>query len=346
VNWTCPFPVSDYPKITLAHGGGGRLTAQLVDQIFRPAFASEALEVQHDGAVIPVGSGLVAFTTDSFVVKPLFFPGGDIGGLAVNGSVNDLLMCGARPAVLSLAFILEEGLETAVLIRIVESIRAAAATAGVKIVTGDTKVVEHGRCDGLYINVSGLGWADPDCRVAPGRICTGDLIILSGDIGRHGIAVLSEREGLAFEGVIGSDCASLAEPVLELLNYNVPIHCLRDLTRGGLATALIELATASGTRFELDEARIPIHPSVRGACEILGLDTLYVANEGRFIAIVPAEAERVTLEILRRASVSRDARVVGRVADKCSVPGVVLTGLLGEERPLDLLTGEQLPRIC
>lgn len=322
------------------------MTAQLVDQIFRPAFSSEALDVQHDGAVVKVEGPLAAFTTDSYVVNPLFFPGGDIGTLAVNGSVNDLLMCGARPAALSLAFILEEGLETDKLIRIVDSIRTASLAAGVKIATGDTKVVERGRCDGMYINVSGLGWTDSVHAVAPHRIREGDVIILSGDIGRHGVAVLSERDGLAFDGDIGSDCAALQAPILALIDRGLEIHCLRDPTRGGLATALIELANVSGLRFMIDEELIPVSPSVRGACEILGLDPLYVANEGRFVAIVPACEERQALTILRREAESLDARTIGHVTATRSSPGVTLRGSLGGERPLDLLSGEQLPRIC
>ena len=285
--FSCPIPKSDYESILLAHGGGGKLMHQLIDKIFKAAFENPALETEHDGAVIRLDSDKLAFTTDSYVVNPLFFPGGDIGSLAINGTINDLAMCGARPLYISVGFIIEEGFPIDKLWRIVLSMRAAADNTGVKIVTGDTKVIDKGKGDGVFINTAGIGSIEHGLSIKPSSVKPGDMIILSGDIGRHGIAVMSQREGLTFETTIGSDCAPLAEPVMKLLRSNVEIHCLRDLTRGGLATALVEIANASGLSIEIEEKTISVLEEVQGACEILGLDPLYIANEGRFIAIVP-----------------------------------------------------------
>ena len=343
----CPFPIEDYPMITLAHGGGGKLTTQLIDQIFRPIFAAAALDVQHDGATLPAVQGRLAFSTDSYVVKPLFFPGADIGKLAVVGTCNDLAMCGAKPLYLSCGFILEEGLSTQTLIEVVHSMKRAADEAGVRLVTGDTKVVEHGKCDGLYINTAGLGVLEYDRDIRPGAVSTGDLILLSGDIGRHGVAVLSKREGLEFESEIQSDCAHLSAVVSDMLGEGIRINCLRDLTRGGLATALVEIAQGSGCVLTIKESEVKVNPAVQGACEILGLDPLYVANEGRFIAFVAAADAERALAVLLRHEVSEQASIIGEVSAAVSGRGraIAKTGF-GSGRVLDSLSGEQLPRIC
>ena len=334
--------------ITLAHGGGGRLTQDLLDRVFRPAFANAALAAAHDGAVLPLAGGeRLAFTTDAHVVSPLFFPGGDIGTLAVNGTVNDLAMCGARPLALSAAFILEEGLATAVLTRVVASMQAAAAAAGVTVVTGDTKVVERGKGDGLYITTSGVGLVPAGVVVAPDQVRPDDVILLSGDLGRHGMAIMATRESLAFESPIVSDCAPLAAPVQALLAAGIATHCLRDLTRGGLATALLEIAETGGVDLAIEEASVPVSEAVHGACEILGFDPLYVANEGRFIAFVPATQADAALAILARTAPGGPPACIGRVRTPSGPRGrVLLRSVIGVERRLDRLSGEQLPRIC
>ena len=302
-------------------------------------------DARHDGAVVEAGGARLAFTTDSHVVSPLFFPGGDIGRLAVNGTVNDLAMCGARPLWLSAGFILEEGLPIATLRKVAASMGEAAAAAGVSIVTGDTKVVERGRCDGLYVTTAGVGLAGGGPGVEPGRIAEGDAVILSGDIGRHGMAIMAVREGLDFESAIESDCAPLWTPVRALLDAGLRVHCLRDLTRGGLATALIELAEARGLAIGVDERAVAVGEAVRGACEILGIDALYVANEGRFVCFVPQADAPAALEILGRTAPGGPPSVIGAV--RASGPGeVLLRSVIGSERVLQRLSGEQLPRIC
>jgi hydrogenase expression/formation protein HypE len=341
----CPAPAAERAEITMGHGGGGRLTEELISTIFRPAFSNPALEALHDGAVLEAGGARLAFTTDSHVVSPLFFPGGDIGKVAVNGTVNDLAMCGARPLWLSAGFVLEEGLPIEVLRRVVASMRAAAAAAGVSIVTGDTKVVERGKGDGLYVTTAGVGLVEHGLVVGPARIRAGDVVILSGDVGRHGIAVMAVREGLAFEGAIESDCAPLGFTVGALLAAGIDVHCLRDLTRGGLATALVELAEARGLELAVDEKSVPVCEEVRGACEILGLDPLYVANEGRFIAVVPEPLALATLAVLARTAPGGPPAVIGRVREAPSGE-VMLRRFAGAERVLSRLSGEQLPRIC
>jgi hydrogenase expression/formation protein HypE len=318
---------------------------QLIDKIFVAAFDNPDLETDHDGAVITPGSGRIALTTDSYVVDPLFFPGGDIGSLAVNGTVNDLAMCGARPQYLTAGFILEEGLPTESLWRIAQSMRRAADMAGVKIVTGDTKVVEKGRGHGVYLNTAGVGLIDNDLNIGPKSIQSGDAIVISGDIGRHGIAIMAEREGLSFETGIESDCAPLVEPVMKLIEAGIDVHCLRDLTRGGLATALVEIARTSQCRMVIDESEIPVREEVRGACEILGFDPFYVANEGRMIAIVPEESAVETRDILDAHSPGNNASIIGKVA-RNDTGIVTLKSAIGTERILDMLSGEQLPRIC
>jgi hydrogenase expression/formation protein HypE len=339
----CPAPVHADDVIELAHGGGGRLTHRLIDGLFRPAFATTPDAFTHDGATLDCGGAPLAFTTDSYVVRPLFFPGGDIGSLAVNGTVNDLAMCGAEPRYLSVGFVIEEGLPIEVLRRVVESMRQAALAARVQIVTGDTKVVERGKGDGLYLNTSGIGLIRAASPIAPQQVRPGDAVIVSGDIGRHGIAILAVREGLGFETDITSDCAPLAEAVLGLLDAGIDVHCLRDLTRGGLGTALLEIASAANVAIELDYAAIPVLDPVRGACEILGLDPLYVANEGRLVAFVPAAQAERALAQLRRFD--ERASIIGRVDAGRGSPGVRLSAI-GGPRELDMPSGEQLPRIC
>jgi hydrogenase expression/formation protein HypE len=344
-DFTCPVPVHQESHVVIAHGGGGQLTHQLIERVFIPAFGNAALNARHDGARVSLGGADVAFTTDSYVVRPMFFRGGDIGTLAVNGTVNDLAMCGARPLYLSAGFILEEGLPLDTLRRVVSSMHAAAAAAGVLLVTGDTKVVDRGKGDGLYVNTAGIGLVHSAASIAPTRLEPGDAILLSGDIGRHGMAVMAAREGLEFDSDIDSDCAPLAAPVLGLLDAGIGVHCLRDLTRGGLATALVELAETSGLQLEVDDALIPVREDVRGACEILGFDPLYVANEGRFIAFVPARDTQAALEILAIHEVSSRPVRIGTVSDGLRQT-VTLKSRLGTRRILDRLSGEQLPRIC
>ena len=339
----CPVPATAGETIELGHGGGGLMTHRLIDGLFRPAFAGSPDDLTHDGAVLDIAGARLAFTTDSYVVRPLFFPGGDIGSLAVNGTVNDLAMCGAEPLYLSVGLIIEEGFAIDDLRRVVESMRQAALVAGVRLVTGDTKVVERGKGDGLYINTSGVGLVATPRPIAPQRVQPGDAVVLSGDIARHGIAIMAIREGLGFETTIASDCAPLAATVRELLQSGVDVHCLRDLTRGGLATALIEIAEAGRVAIRLDDTAIPVSGPVRGACEILGLDPLYVANEGRFVALVPEAAAGLTVAVLRRHG--KDAAVIGHV-EAFARPGEVHLKTIGGSRPLDMLTGEQLPRIC
>lgn len=338
-------PPSHRPAVTLAHGGGGRLTQDLIDRIFLPAFGRSGLGQRHDGAVLPPAPGRLALTTDSHVVSPLFFPGGDIGRLAVNGTVNDLAMCGARPLWLSAGFILEEGLPLDTLGRIARSMGEAAAEAGIEVAAGDTKVVERGRGDGLYLTTAGLGVIEHPLTIAPASIRPGDAVLLSGDIGRHGMAVMACREGLSFESAIESDCAPLWPAVSEALGAGLDIHCLRDLTRGGLATALVELAEAGGVAIEIEEAAVRVTEPVRGACEILGLDSLYVANEGRFVCLLPEKEAERALEILSRRAPGGPPAVIGRV--RAGAGGLVsLRTILGSERVLERLSGEQLPRIC
>jgi len=341
----CPVPIEEYPHVLLAHGGGGALTHRLIENLFLPGFNNPSLAARHDGAVLDWGPRKLAFTTDSYVVRPLFFPGGDIGTLAVNGTVNDLAMCGARPLYLSAGFILEEGFPMASLRRVVESMSRAAAAAGVQIVTGDTKVVDRGKGDGVYINTAGIGIVQADRAIAPAGVRPGDAILLSGDIGRHGIAIMAVREGLAFETTIESDCAPLAGLVLALLDAGIEIHCLRDLTRGGLASALVEIAEASRLHLGLREAEVPVCDDVQGACEILGFDPMYVANEGRFVAFVPERDAGRALDVMRADPLGAAASRIGTVTG--DPPGLVtMKSRIGAGRIIDMLSGEQLPRIC
>jgi hydrogenase expression/formation protein HypE len=338
-------PRSNYKEIVLAHGSGGKLSARLMQEVVLPQFRNELLAPLHDGAIFSVGDARLAFSTDSYVVSPIFFPGGDIGKLAVHGTVNDLSMCGAKPLHLSVGFILEEGLPMDDFRRIVTSMREAADEAGVTLVTGDTKVVDRGKADKIFINTSGIGVVAKGVNIDPKRAKPGDKILLSGAIATHGIAIMSVREGLEFETEIASDTAPLNGLVQAMLATGKDIHVLRDPTRGGVTSALAEITQAAGTGMILDEARIPIHEAVKGACEILGLDPLYVANEGKLLAIVPADAADAMLAAMRAHPLGSEAAIVGEVtADHAGF--VMMKTRIGGTRVVDMLSGEQLPRIC
>jgi hydrogenase expression/formation protein HypE len=344
-SWTCPLPLRDYPNIVMGHGGGGKLSAELVQHLFLPAFHNHALSNLADSAVLSLGNSRIAFSTDSFVVQPLFFPGGNIGALAVNGTINDLAMSGAKPLFLSCGFILEEGMPLDQLGEIVQSMAEAANAAGVALVTGDTKVVDRGHGDGVYINTSGIGVIPEGVNLAPHQAKPGDVVIVSGEIGVHGIAVMSVREGLTFETPVISDCAALHDLVAVMLATSPDIHVLRDPTRGGVASSLNEIAKASSVGIELDERTLPIPEAVRSACELLGMDPLYVANEGKLLAIVPAHAADQILSAMRSHPLGSKAAIIGRVVDDHRGILVARTGL-GGRRVVDMQVGEQLPRIC
>jgi hydrogenase expression/formation protein HypE len=345
LNLNCPIPISRYPHVLMAHGGGGTLMHQLLNDIFGKAFSNPLLDTHHDSAQFTVPPGRLAMTTDSYVVRPIFFPGGDIGSMAIHGTVNDLAMSGARALYLTSAFIIEEGLPMETLWRVVCSMRDAAKKCGVQIVTGDTKVVDKGKGDGLYINTAGLGVMEHSQVILPASVQAGDAVLLSGDLGRHGMAIMAVREGLKFESAIESDSAPVAGPVLALLKAGIEIHCLRDLTRGGLASALNEIAGDAGVKITVEQKAIPVREDVHAACEMLGLDPLQVANEGRFIAFVAAQDAARALQIVRQHAVSSNASLIGRVIEK-SAPLVTLKSAIGAGRILDMPSGEQLPRIC
>jgi hydrogenase expression/formation protein HypE len=344
----CPLPLAADDTIRLAHGGGGHLMQTLIHEIFLQAFSNPFLNSLQDSAVLPVQVGRLAMTTDSYVVRPLFFPGGDIGSLAVHGTLNDLAMMGAKPLYLSAGFILEEGLPINTLKQVVSSMAKAAQACDVHIVCGDTKVVDRGKGDQMFINTTGLGIIPSSLDIGPHLITPGDRMIVSGDLGTHGMAVLSVREGLTFSGDIVSDSAPLYELVADLIAQGISIHCLRDLTRGGLASALNELATTAQVKMTIDESQIPVSETVRGACEILGLDPLYVANEGRCILFLPSADVEKALSILQNHAISTRAAEIGMVLPLSSnhVPQVILRTPYHTHRILDLLSGEQLPRIC
>ncbi len=342
---SCPIPITNYSEIVLAHGSGGKLSHQLMEKMVLPQFRNELLDPLHDGAIFSLGNERVAFSTDSYVVSPIFFPGGDIGKLAVHGTVNDLAMCGARPLYLSVGFILEEGTPMEEFWRVVQSMREAAEAAGVKLVTGDTKVVDRGKADKIFINTSGVGIIPPGVEISPARACVGDKIILSGAIAVHGIAIMSVREGLEFETEIASDSAPLNGLVETILAANNDVHVLRDPTRGGVTSALTEISQSAKVGMLLDEASIPIGEEVKGACEILGLDPLYVANEGKLLAVVGADDADTVLRAMRSHSLGREAAIIGEVTSDHH--GLVLMKTrVGGTRVVDMLSGEQLPRIC
>lgn len=343
--WSCPLPLRDHPNIIMGHGGGGKLSAELVAHLFLPAFKNEVLNGLGDAAVLEVGGGRLAFSTDSYVVQPLFFPGGNIGDLAVNGTVNDIAMSGAQPLYLSSGFILEEGFSVEMLGHIAETMGAAARSAGVALVTGDTKVVDKGHGDGVYINTSGIGVIPAGVDIKPSNARPGDVVIVSGEIGTHGIAIMSRREGLQFETEIETDSAALNGLVAEMLTVSRDIRVLRDPTRGGVASAVNEIAQAAHVGIVLQERKLPVAPAVRSACELLGMDPVYVANEGKLIAIVPPEVAEPMLACMQQHPLGQKAAIIGEVT--AQHPGMVTskTGI-GGTRVVDMQVGEQLPRIC
>jgi hydrogenase expression/formation protein HypE len=344
-SFVCPAPVSVRERIVLGHGSGGRLGANLLRDVFLPLFSNPVLDRQDDQAVLEFGGSQLAFTTDSFVVRPLFFPGGDIGSLAVHGTVNDLAMGGATPLYLSAAFIIEEGFPLEMLHRVAASMAQAAAAAGVSIVTGDTKVVERGKGDGVFINTTGIGIVRHGIRLSANQARSGDAVILSGSIGDHGTAIMASREGLEFETTIVSDSAPLHRLVADMLAVSLNLRCLRDPTRGGLSSTLNEIAAQSNVSIRIEEKRIPVREEVRGACELLGLDPLYVANEGKLVAIVAPEAADEVLAAMRRNPLGEEAAIIGSVGQ--AHPGLVtMRTAFGSTRIVDMLPGDQLPRIC
>ncbi len=342
---SCPVPIEDADRVQLGHGSGGKLSAQLVARHFLPHFDNAALAQLGDASIVSVTAGEVAISTDSFVVQPLEFPGGNIGSLAVHGTLNDVAMMGARAVCLTAGFVLEEGLSVAVLDRVIAEMARASRDAGVPIVAGDTKVVERGKADGLYINTTGLGVVDPNFRPAPARAVPGDVVLVSGPIARHGMAIMAAREGLSFQSAITSDTAHLAPLVDALRASGADVHVLRDPTRGGVASALNEIAAASTVGIEIDEPVLPVPGDVRAACEMLGLDPLYVANEGVMVVFVPAEQAELALRALRAHPLGAESVRIGRVV--AAHPRIVaLRTALGGTRVVDLLPGDQLPRIC
>jgi hydrogenase expression/formation protein HypE len=341
---SCPLPITDRKTIVLGHGSGGKLSAQLIRQLFLPAFDNPLLNRLDDQAVLEAGGARVAFTTDSYVVTPLFFPGGDIGKLAVHGTINDLAMCGAQPLALSAAFILEEGFEMEELRRVVDSMADAARATGVPIVTGDTKVVPRGAADRMFVTTSGVGLVPEGVQISAANARPGDLVLLSGSIADHGIAVMSKRENMEFEGALESDTAALHRLVADMIAAG-EIHALRDPTRGGLGATLVEIAGTARIGVEAESAAIPVHEPVRAACELLGFDPLFVANEGKLVAFVAAESAANVLEAMRANPLGREAALIGRAVE--AHPGMVLLKTeIGGSRVLDLPFGEQLPRIC
>jgi hydrogenase expression/formation protein HypE len=343
--WTCPIPLKNYPNIVMGHGAGGRMMNDLIRHLFAAEFQNALLGQMADATTVELNGGRLAFTTDSFVVSPLFFPGGNIGELAVNGTVNDLAMSGAQPLFLSAGFILEEGLPMEMLGRITNSMARACKAAGVHIATGDTKVVDKGHGDGVYINTSGIGTVAAGIQIAPNNARPGDSIIVSGTLGDHGIAVMSVREGLTFETEIRSDTAPLHGLVKSMLRAAPAIHCLRDLTRGGLAAVLNELAEASNIGIEFDETKVPVKGAVLAACEMLGLDPLFIANEGKLVVFVPERQAERCLAAMRKQPYGQEAAIIGKVV--AEHPGMVVARTsVGGSRVLDLPAGELLPRIC
>lgn len=342
---TCPVPTPAKDRVLLGHGSGGRLSAELLRDVFLPALHNPVLDRLEDQAVWPLGNSRLAFTTDSFVVKPLFFPGGDIGSLAVHGTINDLAVGGAQPVFLSAAFIIEEGFPTEDLKRIANSMARAAADAGVPVVTGDTKVVERGGADGVFITTSGVGLIIDGVNLSAGNARPGDMVLLSGSLGDHGVAIMAEREGLRFESRLESDSAALHRLTATMLAAAPGIRAMRDPTRGGLASTLNEIAGQSRVGVRITESAICMKDEVRGACEMLGLDPLYVANEGKLVAIVPPDSAGTVLAIMREHPLGRDAAIIGAITDQH--PGrLVIETEYGTARIVDMLSGDQLPRIC
>ncbi len=343
--WTCPLPLRQFPNVVMGHGGGGKLSAELIQHLFLPAFDSAALALLGDSSVLAQPAGRIAVSTDSFVVRPLFFPGGNIGELAVNGTVNDVACSGATPLYLTAGFIIEEGFPLERLNAIAVSMAAAAKRAGVVLVAGDTKVVDRGHGDGVFINTSGIGVVADGVEIGPDRARAGDNVIVSGTIGDHGMAIMSVREGLEFESSIVSDSAALNHMIADVLASAPQVHTLRDPTRGGLAATLNEIAQASQVGIAYIESELPVNRSVAAACELLGMDPIYVANEGKVVAFVPADQTDVALEAMRRHPEGERATVIGTVVD--AHPGMVVARTaIGGTRVVDTQIGEQLPRIC
>lgn len=341
----CPLPITDYDKVLLAHGGGGSLSHQLIHKMFFSQFNNEYLSVEHDSAMFNIDNSRLAFTTDSYVVKPIFFPGGNIGELAVNGTVNDIAMAGAVPKFISVGFIIEEGLPMEELWEIIVSMQKAAQTAGVKIVTGDTKVVDRGKGDKIFINTSGIGIIKNGVDIAPKNCKPGDTIIINGNIAEHGVTIMSAREGLEFETALQSDTAALNGLVESILNCSKNIHVLRDPTRGGLASSFNEIAAAANVGIEIIEDKIPISEDVKGACEILGLDPLYIANEGKVLVFVSSEDAGDILNTMKNHPLGKNSSIIGKVTS--DHPGtVIMKTTIGSKRIVDMISGEQLPRIC
>jgi len=342
---SCPVPILSHDTVQLAHGAGGKLSSEMIEKIFLPRFSNTTLEKMEDQAVLDNPGGRIAFSTDTFVVDPIFFPGGDIGDLAINGTVNDVAMSGAQPKFMSVGFILEEGLPFETLHRVVLSMEKAAKIAGVEIVAGDTKVVNRGSCDKLFINTTGIGFVPDNVHISASNLKSGDKILISGTLADHGMAVMTTREGLSFQSTVTSDTAGLNHLVSDILSVSNDIHAMRDPTRGGLATSLNEFAASSQIGIQLYGDTIPVKENVRGACEILGIDPLYVANEGKLVVVVPPEIADEVLAVMRRNSLGKDSVIVGEVTEKH--PGIVAmsTGL-GANRIVDMPVGEQLPRIC
>lgn len=344
-NLNCPVPITDYDKVLLAHGGGGTLSHQLIQKMFFSQFDNALLNQEHDGAIFEIDGTRFAFSTDSYVVQPIFFPGGNIGELAVNGTVNDLAMCGAKPLYISCGFIIEEGFPMKDLWEVVLAMKNAAAKANVQIVTGDTKVVDKGKGDKIFINTSGIGVIQNDVRISPLNCKVGDAIIVNGNIADHGIAIMSARENLSFETSIKSDCAPLNSLVEKMLAVSKNIHVLRDPTRGGVASALNEIVQKANVGIMIEEEKIPIREEVKGACELLGFDPLYIANEGKLLAFVAEEdAEKVLIE-MKKNPLGKDSSIIGRVTNE-NLKTVIMKTSIGSKRIVDMLSGEQLPRIC
>jgi hydrogenase expression/formation protein HypE len=344
-HWSCPLPLRDHPTIIMGHGGGGKLSAELIEHLFKPALNNGWLDQLADSTVLTLGGQRIAYTTDSFVVKPLFFPGGSIADLAVNGTVNDLAMSGAKPLFLSAGFILEEGLPMNTLGGLAQRMGQAARAAGVHIVTGDTKVVDRGHGDGVFINTSGIGLVPEGVHIAPNRARPGDIVLVNGTIGDHGMAIMSVREGLAFDAPIVSDTAPLHGLVEAMLEVTPDIHVLRDPTRGGAASSLNEIAQASGVGIAIDERALPVNRAVQSACEMLGMDPIYVANEGKLIAIVASDVAEAMLARMRQHPLGAHSTLIGRVTDQHPGRLVAKTGI-GGTRVIPMQIGEQLPRIC
>jgi hydrogenase expression/formation protein HypE len=347
-NWTCPLPLRNSPNIVIGHGGGGKLSAELIEQLFLPAFQNDLLNNLGDSTILNVPVGQLAFSTDSYVVRPLFFPGGNIGELAIHGTVNDLAMSGARPLYLSVGFILEEGLPMNMLGTLVDCMGLAARAAGVQVVAGDTKVVDRGHGDGVFINTSGIGVIQAGVHIAPHRARPGDVVIVSGTIGDHGMAIMSVREGLAFDTQIVSDTAplhGLVEAILAETPNKLDVHVLRDPTRGGVASSLNEIAAKSHVGIVIDEQALPINPEVQAACDMLGMDPIYVANEGKLLAIVSKHVADDVLSVMRRHPFGQRAAIIGQVTDQY-VGRLIAKTAIGGTRVVPMQIGEQLPRIC